>query len=185
MQFRRRQFGIAKLDTSQNLTSFLSIKLPTQQNFQLDKTSNSLIRPVSPHIKVFSSVEGIFLLPILVLLSGDRCRDGSCLPRPQRYCQMKKIARRKMLCIRVPPPHYRIGRPHVFLNLTSLELPAAALGGVRTHKNCHLFGIVDVLELQNTIILLHQEDKEDINRLVLKLLKIYDVKKSTMSKTLQ
>ena len=27
---------ITKLDTSQNLTSFLSIKLPTRQNFQLD-----------------------------------------------------------------------------------------------------------------------------------------------------
>ena len=89
------------------------------------------------------------------------------------------------MCIRVPPPDQRIGRPHVFLNLTSLELPAAALGGVGTHKNCHLFSIVDVLEFQNATILLHQEDKEDINRLVSKLLKNYDVKKSTMLKTLQ
>lgn len=37
---------IAKLDTSQNLTSFLLTKLPTR-----------LIRPISPHIKVFSSIE--------------------------------------------------------------------------------------------------------------------------------
>lgn len=70
---------IAKLDMSQNLTSFLSIKTLTR-----------LIRPISPHIKVFSS---IVLLPILVLLSGDRCRDGSCLPRPQRYCQTKDITK--------------------------------------------------------------------------------------------
>ena len=87
-----------------------------------------------------------------------------------------------MLCIRVPPPHHRIGRPHVFPNLTSLELPAAALGGVRTHKNYDLFGIVDNLEFQNATILLHQEDKEDINRLILKLPKNYDVKKSTIGK---
>ena len=97
----------------------------------------------------------------------------------------KDIARRgislgkKKLCIRVPPPHHRIGRPHIFLNLTSLELPAAALGGIGVHKNCHLLGIVDNLEFQNVIILLHQEDKEDTNRLVLKLLK------NLMSKTLQ
>ena len=75
------------------------------------------------------------------------------------------------MCIRVPPPHHRIGRPHVFLNLTSLELPAAALGGIGVHKNYDLFGVVDNLEFQNATILLHQEDKEDINRLVLKLLK--------------
>ena len=91
----------------------------------------------------------------------------------------KDIARRKKLCIRVPPPHHRIGRPHVFLNLTSLELPAAALGGIGVHKNYDLFGIVDNLEFQNATILLHQEDKEDINRLVLKL------PKNLMSKTLQ
>ena len=87
-----------------------------------------------------------------------------------------------MLCIRVPPPHHSIGRSHIFLNLTSLELPAAALGGMIDYKNCHLLGIVDILELQNATILLHQEDKEDINRLVLKLLKIYDVKNSTIGK---
>ena len=92
---------------------------------------------------------------------------------------MKEIARRKKLCIRVPPPHQRIGRPHVFPNLTSLELPAAALGGIGVHKNCHLLGIVDNLEFQNVIILLHQEDKEDINRLILKL------PKNLMSKILQ
>ena len=121
----------------------------------------------------------ILSLPILVLLSGDRCRDGSCSPRPQRYCQTRNITGKKKLCIRVPPPHQIIGRPHIFLNLTSLELPAAALGGIGVHKNYDLFGIVDNLELQNATILLHQEDKEDINRLVLKLLK------NLMPKTLQ
>ena len=79
----------------------------------------------------------------------------------------------------VPPPHHNIGRPHVFPNLTSLELPAAALGGIGVHKNYDLFGIVDNLEFQNVIILLHQEDKEDTNRLVPKL------PKNLMSKTLQ
>ena len=83
---------------------------------------------------------------------------------------------------RVPPPHHRIGRAHMFPNLTSLELPAAALGGVGTHKNCHLLGIVDNLEFQNAIILLHQEDKEDINRLILKLPKNYNAKNSTIGK---
>ena len=103
----------------------------------------------------------------------------------------KDIARRGIspdkgkLCIRVPPPHHRIGRPHIFPKLTSLELSAAALGGIGVRKNYHLLGIVDNLEFQNVIILLHQEDKEDINRLVLKLPKNYDVKKSTMSKNLQ
>ena len=91
----------------------------------------------------------------------------------------KILPGKKKLCIRVPPPHHRIGRPHIFPNLTSLELPAAALGGIGVHKNCHLLGIVDNLEFQNATILLHQEDKEDINRLVLKLLK------TTMSKNLQ
>lgn len=42
--------------------------------------------------------------------------------------------------------------------------------------------IVDVLEFQNAIILLHQEDKEDINRLILKLPKNYDAKNSTIGK---
>ena len=59
----------------------------------------------------------------------------------------KELPGKKKLCIRVPPPDQRIGRPHNFFNLTSLELPAAAFGGVGTHKNCHLFGIVDILEL--------------------------------------
>ena len=106
----------------------------------------------------------------------------------------KDIARRGIspdkgkLCIRVPPPHHRIGRPHIFPKLTSLELSAAALGGIGVHKNYDLFGIVDNLEFQNATILLHQEDKEDINRLVLKLpkklrcQKIYDVKNSTIGK---
>ena len=84
-----------------------------------------------------------------------------------------------MLCIRVPPPHHNIGRPHNFPNLTSLELPAAALGGIKDYKNYHFLGIVDNLEFQNATILLHQEDKEDINRLILKL------PKNLMSKNLQ
>ena len=97
----------------------------------------------------------------------------------------KDIARRgispskKKLCIRVPPPHHRIGRPHVFSNLCHLELPAAALGGIGVHKNYDFLGIIDNLEFQNVIILLHQEDKEDINRLVPKL------PKNLMSKNLQ
>ena len=97
----------------------------------------------------------------------------------------KDIARRgislgkKMLCIRVPPPHHRIGRPHIFPNLTSLELTAAALGGIGVRKNYDLFGIVDHLEYQNATILLHQEHKEDTNRLVLKL------PKNSMSKNLR
>ena len=73
------------------------------------------------------------------------------------------------LYTRVPPPDQRIGRPHVFPNLTFLKLSAAALGGIIDYKNCHLLGIVDNLEFQKTTILLHQEDKEDINRLILKL----------------
>lgn len=84
-----------------------------------------------------------------------------------------------MLCIRVPPPHHNIGRPHVFPNLTSLELSAAALGGIGVRKNYDLFGIVDNLEFQNVTILLHQEDKEDTSRLILKL------PKNLMSKNLQ
>ena len=51
------------------------------------------------------------------------------------------------LCIRVPPPHHNIGRSHNFPNLTSLELSAAALGGIGVRKNYDLFGIVDNLEL--------------------------------------
>ena len=99
----------------------------------------------------------------------------------------KELPGKGKLCIRVPPPDQRIGRPHIFPNLTSLELSAAALGGIKDYKNCHLLGIVDVLEFQKTTILFHQEDKEDINRLVLKLPKIVIsiLPKTTMSKTLQ
>ena len=162
------------------MTSFLSTKLPTRQNFQLDlsvqfrRTSRCLVT--------------LWIFYLYPFLSSCRATDVAT----GRACHdLKDIARRgkssdkKMLCIRVPPPHHRIGRSHVFPNLTSLELPAAALGGVIDYKNCHLLGIIDILEFQNAIILLHQEDKEDTNRLVLKLPKIYDVKKSTMSKTLQ
>lgn len=122
--------ALAKLDTSQNLTSFLSIKLPTR-----------LIRPISPHIKVFSSIE-------------DFISTHSCPPVGRQMSRRvvlattpKVLPGKEKLCIRVPPPDDRIGRPHVFPNLTSLELSAAALGGVGTHKNCHLFSIVDNLEL--------------------------------------
>ena len=150
------------------MTSFLPTKLPTRQNFQLDlsvrfrRTSRCLVA-----LRIF------FFYPFLSSCRATDVATGRACHDP------KGIARREILCIRVPPPHYRIGRPHVFLNLTSLELLAAALGGVRTHKNCHLFSIVDVLELQNATILLHQEDKEDTNRLVLKL------PKNLMSKNLQ
>ena len=83
----------------------------------------------------------IFLLPILVLLSGDRCRDGSCLPRPQRVTGQEEVV---YTCSAARPKN----RPAaVFLNLTSLKLSAAALGGVKDYKNCHLLGIVDILEL--------------------------------------
>ena len=111
--------------------------------------------------------------------TGRACHD------PKGIARRRISPGKKKLCIRVPPPDQTIGRPHNFSNLTSLELSAAALGGIKDYKNCHLLGIVDNLEFQNAIILLHQEDKEDTNRLVLKLPKKYDVKKSTMSKTLQ
>ena len=156
------------------MTSFLSTKLPTRQNFQLDlsvrfrRTSKCLVA-----LRIF------FFYPFLSSCRATDVATGRACHDP------KDIARREILCIRVPPPHQIIGRSHIFLNLTSLELSAAALSGVRTHKNYDLFSIVDNLEFQNATILLHQEDKEDINRLVLKLPKIYDVKKSTMSKTLQ
>lgn len=161
--------AIAKLDTSQNLTSFLSIKLPTR-----------LIRPISPHLQSIQWHCRYFP-------STHSCPPvGRQMSRRVVLATTPKISPGKgKLCIRVPPPDHRIGRPHVFLNLTSLELPAAALGGIRQHKNCHFLGIVDILEFQNATILLHQEDKEDTNRLVSILPKIYDVKKSMMLKTLQ
>ena len=67
--------------------------------------------------------------------TGRACHDPKELPGKEK------------LCIRVPPPDLRVGRPHIFLNLTSLELPAAALGGIKDYKNCDLLGIVDNLEL--------------------------------------
>ena len=126
-----------------------------------------------------------FFYPFLSSCRATDVATGRACHGPKDIARRGISPGKKKLCIRVPPPHHRIGRPHIFSNLTSLELPAAALGGIGVRKNCHLLGIVDNLELQNAIILLHQEDKEDINRLVLKLPKIYDVKKSTMSKTLQ
>ena len=128
----------------------------------VDKTSNStklptrLIRPISPHIKVFVALRIFFFYSFLSSCRATDVATGRACHDP------KDIARRRKLCIRVPPPHHRIGRPHVFPNLTSLELSAAALGGIKDYKNWHLFGIVDNLEFQNVTILLHQEDKEDI-----------------------
>ena len=137
-----------------------STKPPTRQNFQLDlsarfrRTSRCLVA-----LWIF------FFYPFLSSCRATDVATGRACHDP------KDIARRKKLCIHVPPPHHRIGRPHVFPNLTSLEFSAAALGGIKDYKNYHFLGVVDNLELQNAIILLHQEDKEDINRLVLKLLK--------------
>ena len=59
----------------------------------VDKTSNSTINyqlDLSTQFRrTFRVVSGI--LYFLVLLSGDRCRDGSCLPRPQRVTGQGKI----------------------------------------------------------------------------------------------
>ena len=126
-----------------------------------------------------------YLYPFLSSCRATDVATGRACHDPKDIARRGISLGKKKLCIRVPPPHHRIGRPHIFLNLTSLELPAAALGGIGVRKNYDLFGIVDNLEFQNAIILLHQEDKEDINRLVLKLPKIYDAKNSTMLKTLQ
>ena len=169
-----------KLDISQNLTSFLSTKLPTRQNFQLDLSVRFR--------RTFRVLVVLWIFFFYSFLSSCRATDvatGRACHDPKDIARQGKLPSKKKLCIRVPPPHHRIGQPHIFPNLTSLELPAAALGGIKDYKNYHLFNIIDILEFQKTTILLHQEDKEDINRLVLKLLKIYDVKKSTMSKTLQ
>ena len=127
---------------SQNLTSFLSIKLPTRQNFQLDlsvrfrRTSRCLVA-----LWIF------YLYPFLSSCRATDVATGRARHDPKDIARRGISPGKEKLCIRVPPPHHRIGRPHIFLNLTSLELPAAALGGVRTHKNCHLLGIVDILEL--------------------------------------
>ena len=168
MQLGGGNSAIAKLDTSQNLTSFLSTKLPTRQNFQLDLSAR-----FRRTFRVLVVLWIFFFYPFL-----SSCRATDVATGRARH-DPKELSSKKKLCIRVPPPHYSIGRPHNFSNLTSLELPAAALGGVWTHKNYDLFGIVDNLEFQNATILLHQEDKEDINRLVLKL------PKNLMSKNLQ
>ena len=150
------------------------MKLPTRQNFQLGlsvrfrRTSKCLVA-----LRIF------FFYPFLSSCRATDVATGRACHDPKDIARRRISPSKKRLCIRVPPPHHRIGRPHIFLNLTSLELSAAALSGVRTHKNYDLFSIVDNLEFQNATILLHQEDKEDINRLVLKL------PKNLMSKTLQ
>ena len=112
-----------------------------------------------------------FFYPFLSSCRATDVATGRACHDPKDIARRGISPSKKKLCIRVPPPYHRIGRPHIFSNLTSLELPAAALGGIGVRKNCHLLGIVDNLELQNATILLHQKDKEDINRLVLKLLK--------------
>ena len=156
------------------MTSFLPTKLPTRQNFQLDlsarfrRTSRCLVA-----LRIF------FFYPFLSSCRATDVATGRACHDPKDIARRRKLSGKGKLCIRVPPPHHRIGRPHIFLNLTSLELSAAALGGIGVHKNCDLLGIVDNLEFQNATILLHQEDKEDINRLVSKL------PKNLMSKNLQ
>lgn len=88
-----------------------------------------------------------YLYPFLSSCRATDVATGRACHDPKGIARRGISLGKKKLCIRVPPPHHRIGRPHIFLNLTSLELPAAALGGVGTHKNYDLFGIVDVLEL--------------------------------------
>ena len=110
----------------------------------VDKNTNStklptrFIRPISPHIKVFSS---IFFYPFLSSCRATDVATGRACHDP------KELPGKGKLCIRVPPPDQRIGRPHAFLNLTSLELSAAAFGGIKDYKNCHLFDIIGILEL--------------------------------------
>ena len=120
-----------------------------------------------------------YLYPFLSSCRATDVATGRARHDPKDIARRGISLDKKKLCIRVPPPDQTIGRPHIFLNLTSLELPAAALGGIGVRKNYDLFSVVDNLEFQNAIILLHQEDKEDINRLVLKL------PKNLMSKNLQ
>ena len=50
----------------------------------VDKIANSTYPSDFAAHQGIGGIVDIFTLPILVLLSGDRCRDGSCLPRPQR-----------------------------------------------------------------------------------------------------
>ena len=156
------------------MTSFLSIKILTRQNFQLDLSVR--FRRTSRCLVVLWM---FYLYPFLSFCRATDVATGRACHDPKDIARRGISLGKKKLCIRVPPPHHRIGRPHVFLNLTSLELPAAALGGIGVHKNYDLFGIVDNLEFQNVIILLHQEDKEDTNRLVPKL------PKNLMSKNLR
>lgn len=70
----------AKLDTSQNLTSFLSIKLPTR-----------LIRPISPHIKVFSSIEDVFIYPFLSSCRATDVATGRACHDPKGIARQGKI----------------------------------------------------------------------------------------------
>ena len=122
---------------------------------------------------------GIFFYPFLSSCRATDVATGRACHDPKGIAGQGKSPGKGKLCIRVPPPDHRIGRPYVFPNLRHLELSAAALGRIIDYKNCHLFSIVDVLEFQKSTILLHQEDKEDINRLVLKL------PKNLMSKNLR
>ena len=132
----------SKLDTSQNLTSFLSIKILTRQNFQLDLSVR--FRRTSRCLVVLWM---FYLYPFLSSCRATDVATGRACHDPKDIARRGISLGKKKLCIRVPPPHHRIGRPHIFSNLTSLELPAAALGGIGVRKNCHLLGIVDNLEL--------------------------------------
>ena len=130
--------ALAKLDTSQNLTLFLSIKLPTRQNFQLD---------LSARFRRTSRYWIFFFYPFLSSCRATDVATGRACHDPKGIARRGISPSKKKLCIRVPPPHHNIGRPHIFPNLTSLELSAAALGGIGVRKNYHLLGIIDNLEL--------------------------------------
>ena len=136
MQLGGGNSALAKLDTSQNLTSFLSTKLPTRQNFQLD-----LSVQFRRTFRVLVVLWIFFFYPFL-----SSCRATDVATGRARH-DPKELPDKGKLCIRVPPPDQIVGRPHVFLNLTSLEFSAAALGGIGVRKNYDLLGIVDNLEL--------------------------------------
>ena len=89
----------------------------------------------------------IFLLPFLSSCRATDVATGRACHDPKDIARRGISPGKKKLCIRVPPLHHNIGRPHNFPNLTSLELSAAALGRVGTRKNYDLLGIVDNLEL--------------------------------------
>ena len=87
-----------------------------------------------------------FFYPFLSSCRATDVATGRARHDPKDIARRRISLGKKKLCIRVPPPHHRIGRPHVFPSLTSLERSAAALGGIGVRKNYDLFGIVDNLE---------------------------------------